>query len=278
MPYTGGKMRAFTTIIGLTSILTICAVSLAVAGDIEHQYGIEFRGGYGLYMNNVDPDSYVEKFEGITATGYSQKEFTESTGALAGGISFLYKTEDYIGWSVGFNVFGTDSATATATNPDPALGDQYGRVYFQATELYFAAHYYWNIASRFNIHIGGGPAFYMASLDLEALGGADVQYGNSIYGAHGRSFGFKGSAGAELFLSDAISLKIAGGFRYAPIDRFKYFIEVQDSEDPNIDYKKGEIAYWPNTYDSFEVDLSGVFVEVGLRIYFDPVANWKSND
>jgi hypothetical protein len=269
-------MRALISLVCITLILIICTTTLALAGDIPHQYGIELRGGYGLYLNNIDPDTYVEKFQGLTANGYSQKEFTESSGALSGGISLLYKSEEYLGWHIGLNVIGTDSATALATSAQYPNQDQQGRVYYNATELFMMVHYYWNLSPRFNFQFGAGPAFYFASLDLEALG-AEQQYGESFYGAHGRNFGFRGSIGAEFFLSNVIALNASGGLRWAPIDRFKYFIEVQSGleGEANIDYKKAQIAYWPNSYDTFEIDLTGVFLEVGLRFYFDPLAKWK---
>ena len=80
------------------------------------------------------------------------------------------------------------------------------------TEIFVTANYYWHLAPAFNIQIGGGPAFYLANLDLEATQEAAAIYGAGIYGAHGRTFGFTGSLGAELFLSGALSLRIGGGF------------------------------------------------------------------
>ncbi|MFH1735427.1 MAG: hypothetical protein ABIE92_12015, partial [bacterium] len=119
--------------------------------------------------------------------------------------------------------------------------------------------------------------FYLASLDREALGGSDAVYGESFYSAHGRTFGFLGNISAEFFLSDAISLKLGGGYRFALLDRFKYNVEYPDPEQPFVTIKKGTVAYWADSYDSFGVDFSGAFVELGLRIYFEPNV-WKDND
>ncbi|MBU0519080.1 hypothetical protein KJ564_09120, partial [bacterium] len=106
---------------------------------------------------------------------------------------------------------------------------------------------------------------------------SDAVYGESFYSAHGRTFGFLGNISAEFFLSDAIALKLGGGYRFARLDRFKYNVEYADEQLANVTVKKGTVAYWQGTYDTFEVDFSGAFVELGLRIYFEPTA-WKDND
>jgi len=260
----------FTT---LSIALIICVASIATAGDVPHKYGIEFRGGYNLYMDNADPNNYVSGFTGTT--GYTQTEYTESEGALSGGISLLYKTHDFFSWHIGMNVIGTDSATAIAGQSGSA--NQMARVYMRTVEIFFTANYYWNLSPRFNLQFGAGPSFYLASLDREALGGSEVVYGDSFYSAHGRTFGFLGTLGAEFFLSDAISLRLGGGYRFALVDRFKYTQELSSTETAYATIQKGQIAYWPDSFDTFEVDFSGAFAEFGLRIYFEP-NKWKDLD
>lgn len=262
-------MRALIWLTALAFVLSICANNAVQAGDIEHKYGVELRGGYGLYLDNADPNDFAKGFTGTS--GYSQTDYSESVGAFTGGFSLLYKSQDYFGWHIGMNVLGTDSATATAAQlGDP---DQVARVFMNATEIFVTANYYWHITSGFNIQIGAGPAFYLANLDIEASQSAVASYGAGVYGAHGSTFGFTGGLGAELFLSHAFSLKLAGGFRWAPVSRFKYFHDEGD-------VKKGEIVYWVNpdgtsTNNTFEVDFSGAFAEIGIRIYFEPAAQWK---
>jgi hypothetical protein len=266
-------MRALICLTALALVLSLCASYTVQAGDIDHQYGVELRGGYSMYLDNADPNAFVKGFSGTQ--GYTQTEYTESVGAITGGISLLYKSEDYFGWHIGLNVLGTDSATAIASQA--GYPDQVGRVFTNTTELFVTANYYWHLLPAFNIQIGGGPAFYLANLDLETSPEAAASYGGGIYGAHGRTFGFTGNLGAELFLSGALSLRFGGGFRWAPVTRFKYFREVWDE---NGVHKEGETVYWTNpdgtsTYDTFEVDFSGAFAEIGLRIYFEPAAKWK---
>lgn len=271
-------MRALKWSVCLSLILAFYASSVAWAGDIEHQYGIELRGGYGLYIDNTDPNTFAKDFEGNTTGGYSQEEYTESLGAFTGGLSLLYKSRDYFGWHIGLNVLGTDSATATAVKANSP--DQSGRVFISAVEIFLTANYYWHLSPRLNLQIGAGPAFYLASLDREATAGSEAIYGSSFYGAHGRSFGFTGSMGAEFFLSNALSVRFGGGFRWAPIDRFKYF---QEETDEDGTHKEGMIAYWANpdgtpSYDTFEANFSGIFAEIGFRIYFESAAKWKKYD
>ncbi len=259
-------MRALKWVVCLSFILATCA--LARDSQIEHQRGVELRGGYGLYLKMGDPNNFAQDFTGTS--GYSQKEYTESQGTFLGGISFLYKTQPYFSWHVGLNVLGTDSATALAQNA--AGQQQQARIFMNTVELSLTANYYWNLTPRFNLEFGAGPAFYLSSLDREVSSEAQSVYGESFYGAHGRSFGFTGNLGAELFLNDALSLKLGGGFRWAPVTRFKYFRELVG---PEGSYNQGQIAYWANSFDTFEADFSGAFVDLGLRIYFDPAAPWN---
>jgi len=259
-------MRSLTwlTCLGLLSITFVAAQ----ARDIDHQRGIEVRGGYGLYMDMADPNTFAENFTG--ASGYSQSEYNKSNGALSGGLSLLYKSEPYFGWHIGLNFLSTDSATAKAQNTSGQT--ESARVLVNTVELFLTANYYWNITPRFNLELGAGPSFYLSSMDREVTASSQSAYGESFYGAHGRSFGFKGDLGLEFFLSKVVSFKLGGGFRWAPVTRFKYFRELVG---PAGKYNQGEIAYWPNGFNTFEADFSGAFLDAGLRIYFDPAAPWN---
>ncbi len=274
---TGGEMRALKWVVCFSFILTIAANSFAQAEDIEHKYGIELRGGYGSYLDNSDPNTTAQDFDDVLSgmgASITGRGYDESTGAITGGVSLLYKSKDYFGWHIGLNVLGTDEATATAL--DANNQEQAVRTYMNAVEIFLTGNYYWHLSPRFNLQIGAGPTFYFASLDLEYEGSsAQSYYGEGIYGAHGRSFGFMGSLGGEFFLSNAVSLKLGGGFRLAQINRFKYYREVTG---PSGTYEEGQIVYWPGTFDTFEVNFSGAFAEIGLRVYFEPAAKWKQYD
>lgn len=263
-------MRFSTGLICLSIVVSFCAFQTARSGDIDHQRGIELRGGYGMYLNNSDPNTFVKDL--TVLPGYSQTEYTESKGAFSGGMSLLYKTRSYFTWHIGFNVIANDSATASGVNSSNQA--QSARIFMNTVELFFTANYYWNLSPRFNLEFGAGPAFYLSSLDFEYNGTYQGYSGESIsfYGAHGRSFGFTGSLGAEFFLSEVLSLKVGGGFRWAPVSRFKYFREVSTPEGKET---IGEIAYWPGTFNTFETDFSGAFLDVSLRVYFDPAAPWN---
>ncbi len=249
-------------------VLSVTVLTAQSGPKIDHQRGIEIRGGYGMYLNMTDPNTFVKGFTG--PSGYSQKEYTESEGSFMGGITLLYKTQPYFAWHIGLNVLGTDSATATAVNA--ANETQTARVFTNAVEIFLTANYYWHITPRFNLELGAGPAFYLSSLDREVSTQSQAVYGESFYGANGRSFGFTGELGAEFFLSSAVSLKLGGGFRWAPVTRYKFFREVVGQTG---NYKVGEIAYWQNTFDTFEADFSGAYLNAGLRVYFDPAAPWN---
>jgi len=258
------KWSAFSAL-----IIVLCAYHSAQGGEIKHQRGIELRGGYGLYLDMSDPNNFAEDFTGTS--GYLQSEFSESLGSFSGGFSLLYKTRPYFGWHIGLNILSTDSATATAVQGSQV---QTARVFMNAVEIFVTANYYWNLSPRINIHLGAGPAFYLSTLDREVTTETQSVYGESFYGAHGRTFGFTGGLGCEFFLSSAVSLKVGGGFRLAPISRFKYFRELVG---PEGKYDQGEIAYWQGTFDTFEADFSGAFVDIGLRIYFEPAAPWNEH-
>jgi hypothetical protein len=254
---------------GLTLLFLIGALCLPAWGkDIDHQRGIEVRGGYNMYLDMADPNTFAENFTGIQ--DYSQTEFNKSEGAISGGLTLLYKSEPYFAWHIGFNFLSTDSATARAANAASQV--EATRVFVKTVELFFSGNYYWNITPRFNLELGAGPSFYLSSMDREVSSASQDVYGESFYGAHGRAFGFKGDLGMEFFLSQAVSLKLAGGFRWAPVTRFKFFREIVIE---NGTVNQGEIAYWPDSFDTFEADFSGAFVDLGLRVYFDPAAPWN---
>ncbi|RJP74072.1 MAG: hypothetical protein C4524_13645 [Candidatus Zixiibacteriota bacterium] len=258
-------------------IIMLLAGGAAQSEDFPHKRGVELRGSYSLYMNDSDPNAFVQSFAGTAA----QSSFTETSGALGGGISFLMKSAPYFSWHVGLNVMGQDSATAEGLGMNGQ--DVSARVFINTVELFLTANYYWLIAPRFNLQFGAGPAFYMSSLDREVTGTYLGQSGSSMsfFGAHGRSFGFLGDVGAEFFLTPAISLRAGGGYRFAPVSRFKYFREISTTEGRS---NEGLIAYWPSadpnnpTYNTFEADFSGPFAMVGLRVYFEPAADWNPYD
>ncbi len=260
-------MRAFKWLLCLSFI--VATGLTALASELEHQYGIEFRGSRSLYMNMKDPNDYVKTFP--WSQGFQSSEYNESSGAFGGGLSILYKSRPYFAWHVGLNVIGTDSATASASAGTQV---QQARVFTRAVELFFTANYYWNLSPRFNLEFGAGPAFYLASMDREKP--ATSSSVTSFYGAHGRAFGFVGTLGAEFFLSKGISLKAGGGFRLAHVARFKYIEETTTTSGTT---QIGKIAYWNNpdgttSFNTFEADYTGAFVEAGLRIYFEPKGDW----
>ena len=256
---------------GLTFLLLIFALGTTLwAKDFDHRRGLEVRGGYGMYLDMADPNTFVKNFTG--PSNYSQTEYSESQGALGGGFSLLYKSKPYLAWHIGINFLGTDSATAEAENAGNQV--EATRVLVKTVELFCTANYYWNITPRFNLELGAGPTFYLASLDREISVNSQDSYGESFYGAHGRSFGFKGDLGLEFFLSSAVALKLGGGFRWAPVTRFKYYREVVTSDGTR---NEGQIAYWNDTFDTFEADFSGAFLDLGLRVYFDPAAPWNEH-
>jgi len=255
---------------GLALLLVIVTAGTTLwAKDIDHQRGIEVRGGFGMYLDMGDPNTFVKDFYRIP-TNYSQTEYTESQGAFGGGFSLLYKSKPYFAWHFGVNFLSTDSATAQAQNASNQV--EATRVFVKTVELFVTANYYWHLTPRFNLELGAGPTFYLASMDREISSNSQQDYGDSFYGAHGRSFGFKGDLGLEFFLSKAVSFKLGGGYRVAPVTRFKY---IRETVEGSGTISSGEIAYWNNSFDTFEADFSGGFVDLGLRVYFDPATPWN---
>jgi hypothetical protein len=260
-------MRAIKWLLCFAVIITTGLTAFAT--EIEHKYGIEFRGARSMYLNMKDPNDYVKGF--AWSPGYASNGYDKSVGSFGGGISVLYKSRPWFAWHIGMNVLGKDSASASASSGNLT---QNARVFTSAVELFFTANYYWNITPRFNLEFGAGPAFYLASMDREKP--AAINSVTQFFGAHGRSFGAVGTANLELFLSKGISLKAGGGFRFAHIARFKYY-----EENPTLQGSTqiGKIAYWDSptglsSYNTFEADFTGLFAEVGFRIYFEPKGDW----
>ncbi len=244
-------LRRFGLLAGMLLGL-IMVVGEAAAQDVsvftrkkvmhKNTYGFQIIGGGGTYtMGDINDYRHVDNWpendeDAVFGVGY--------------GAAILYRAQEHVRFAIGFNVLGQDKTYI-----------EYAGEEFEQTvsggELYFQAEYLVPFNEDFNVSLNFGPAVYSGSLDRSGT------VGTSFADATGRAFGLRAGLGAQFLFSDRWGLHLMGGFRMAKIGEVSY-------EDRNgIE----QIVYWNNNR-RVELDFTGAFVELGLRMYFEPATDW----
>jgi hypothetical protein len=97
------------------------------------------------------------------------------------------------------------------------------------------------------------------SMDRSDTGGA------SFSDATGRAFGFRAGLGLEWMFKPMYGLHGSVGYRYAKISEISY----EDGSGAE------RIVYWVEAAQRrLQLDYSGPFVELGLRVYYEPATDW----
>ena len=238
-------------------ILLVCVLvfapgsNSAYAYDSPHTYGIELRGGFGIYdMGDVNPTT--DRM--ARASNLSDAAATSDNGPM-GGVSLLFRPARHGLWEVGYNAILDVENTVESTIPDTG-GFKNGSILMHANEFFLKAHLVPWIGDRLNFNLGLGLAYYNVELQIQ-----DDFYRQYTYDAVGRAWGLLGSVGLEFLLSDRLGLNVQGGGRLANATHFTY--------EPTIGVRNGlEI---PGGSRPMEVNISGAYGSVGLRVYFDKV-------
>jgi len=248
-------MKNLSLALALVLIPLLAGLSLAKEKDIQHQYGLEFRGGLALFMYMEDPVNLAKQ--------YSSDLSEEMDFAPDFGLSLLYKSRNDFVWNIGYNhLFSARTSFTTAS------GGEYEEA-AAADEIFVLPSYIFMPNSFINLSIGLGPSIILANLDR--TGPSTLGSLSSFYGAYGRNLGFLALANLEVGVFSNLSLKIGGGYRNAFVNDI-VFIENVDGEETS------RRVVWTNkgveTTRPYELDFSGVFAEVGFRCYFQPAKNW----
>lgn len=233
----------------LTAVLLL-ALSLptVMASAIYHQRGLELRGGMSLYMQMTDPTDWANQFSG----GVSD----EMTSAPDFGLSILYKSYRNFSWNIGYNHF-----FAAKTSFGSGMYEEV----MDANEFFVVPSFIFWPEEGLNLSIGAGPTLMMASLDRNSPMAGNL---GEFYGASGRNIGLLALANLEFGLNESLALKGGIGFRSVIVNKIEFTKMVGGTE---YNYQ----VMWTDTAGnestrSYELDYSGLFLEVGLRWYFIP--------
>jgi hypothetical protein len=233
-------------------ILLVCALVIAAGSNSAlayngpQQYGVELRGGCGLYdMGDVNQGAEFiqESRAGNTLT-------TADSGPM-GGFSLLYRPARHNLWEIGYNAILDVENSVESTIPDST-----GSILMHANEFFFKAHVVPTIGDRIHLNLGIGVSYYNVELQIQ-----DDFNRRYTYDAVGRAWGVIGSAGLEFLLSERLGLNLQGGGRLANAAHFSY------EQTPGV--RTGLNV--PGGSRPMEVNLSGMYGSVGLRFYFDKV-------
>lgn len=223
----------------------------AQAQDSPQKYGIELRGGFGMYEMG-DVTSGIESIQRAVrsnSTPISNSLSTSDNGPL-GGFSFLYRPTAHTMWEVGYNAI-LDVENTVDTSPDTASG----QILMHANEFFLKGNVVATLSQRIHADFGAGVSYYNAELQVQ-----DNLRRRYYYDAVGRSWGLIGTVGLEFLLSNRVGLLLQGGGRFANVTHFSYETSGTRQQLSVIDGTR-----------PMEVNLTGGFGVLGLRIYFDRV-------
>ena len=233
-------------------ILLVCTLviaagsSTALAYDSPQKYGIELRGGFGVYdMGDVNQGAEYMRQEKAGNT------LTTADSGPTGGFSFLYSPARHTTWEIGYNAILDVENSVESTIPDSN-----GSILMHANEFFMKAHLVPTIGDRIKLNLGVGLSYYNVELQIQ-----DDFSRRYNYDAVGRCFGLLGSAGLEFLLTERLGLNLQGGARLANASSFSY--------EPTTGVRTGLNVLGGSR--PIEVNLSGVYGSVGLRVYFDKV-------
>jgi len=216
---------------------------------LDHQYGIQIVGGGGTYVMD-DVNAY-------RASDYQTGNANDASTGISWGVALLYRSHEHFRWTIGYSALGQDKADATWN--DPTTGDQgINEMTVSGNEWYLMPSYLITFSDALNVSLGAGPAIYSGKLDRRSTSAT------SVYDAHGRAVGIRAAVGAELVLSRTLGIHFLGGYRAAKVGTLVY--KDQDEVEQTL--------YWGNSNRTLSLDFSGVFVEAGVRLYFDPATGW----
>jgi hypothetical protein len=243
--------RLFGTILICVAVAVALGSSAALAYDSPQQYGVELRGGFGMYdMGDVTPG--IETLQANLNANRIANTLNEADNGPAAGLSFLYRPSRHTMWEAGFNAI-LDVENKVNTNPDTASG----QILMHANEFFLKGNVVATLTDRVHLDFGAGVSYYNTELQLQ-----DNYRGQYYYDAVGRGFGLIGTAGVEFLLTKRVGLIAQGGGRIVNTSHFTYYDDATALR---------TVLNVPGGTRPMEVNLSGAYANLGLRIYFDKV-------
>jgi hypothetical protein len=242
--------RLIGTIGVCAALIVVLGSRTALAFDSPQKYGVELRGGFGMY-DMSDVTTGIEHMQ-TTLNGVQIKNtLNKSDAGPAAGLSLIYCPSRHAMWEVGYNAL-LEVTNSVDTTPDTASGE----ILMHASEFFLKGNLVGTPAKFLHLNLGAGVAYYNANLQVQ-----DNYLRRYNYDATGRAFGLIGSAGVEILPMPSFGIVVQGGARVANTKSFSY--EVTPGTRGNLPIIGGS--------RTMEVNLSGVYGLVGMRFYFDKV-------
>ena len=239
-------MNRLMGLLCIAVLLTLSVSTASFAYETPRKYGVQFGGGFGVYdMGDValGTDYLLSTRPGNSAT-------TADAGAM-GNFAIIYRPSRHQLWEIGFNpLFDVENVV------DNAAGDSSGQLLMHSNEFYAKAVVVTYPSEKLNLNFGVGLAYYNTELQVQ-----DDFTRRFYYDATGRSFGLIGSLGLEFMLSEQTGIYLGGGGRWTNSNNFTY------ESSPGV--RSGVTVLGGSR--PMEVNLSGGYAQLGLRLYFDKV-------
>lgn len=246
-------MHRFIGTVGVcAALMLILGSSTALAFDSPLKYGLELRGGFGMY-DLSDVRTGIENMQATLNAVPIKNTLNKSDAGPAAGLSFLYRPSKHTLWEVGYNALL--EVTNSVDAPDSAAGE----ILMHGDEFFFKGYLVGTPKEWLHLNLGAGLAYYHANLQIQ-----DNHRQRYNYDATGRAFGLVASGGVEILPLPRFGVVLQGGARVANTQHYTY--EVSPGNRGNLPIIGGSSGA-----RTMEVNLSGVYGLLGLRFYFDKV-------
>lgn len=245
-------MHRFIGTIGVcAALILILGSSAALAFESPLKYGVEVRGGFGMY-DMSDISTGIETMSNALNDDGIPNTLNQSDVGPAAGLSFLYRPSKHSMWEVGYNAL---LEVTNSVDADTASGE----ILMHAGEFFVKGYLVATPADYLHLNFGAGLAYYSANLQIQDNHGQRYNYD-----ATGRALGLVGSAGIEILPVPRFGIVLQGGGRMANTQSYAW--EESPGTRSNL-----RIIGGGQTGRTMEVNLSGVYGLLGLRFYFDKV-------
>jgi hypothetical protein len=235
--------RLFATSVVLALLCLSLQSRPALAYDSPQMYGVELRGGYGTY-NMGDVTAGADYLKARKAGN----SLTKADAGGAAGFSLLYRPARHVMWEAGYNALLDVENLVESVKPDTQ-----GQILLHANEFFVKGSLISYLTNSLQLGLGAGVSYYNAELQVQ-----DDFDGRYDYDAVGRGFGLLGGASLEFLASQRVGVVLAAGGRVVNTSDFtkdvsgvRTTVKVLGGDRP------------------IEVNLSGMYAQLGLRFYFD---------